>query len=121
MDYLAYRQQKVLCNYTINVSRWPTIANPRPNKEVRIEDESLGLSALNITSIFLVSAFYGSDGLIKEVGISALGLSGTASDLALFIGHFAVQEHGPRASDKSRLSSIAGGLAYTQSRTDGVD
>lgn len=119
-DYLTYLEQNIIPTAS-NVTVYQTLATPRPANAIIPEDVGMGQSAVNLTETALVPAVYGGDGLIKEVGAGCCGLAGSASDIALFISENAVQGIGGRASGRSRVSSLAGGLAYAESRADGVD
>ena len=117
-DYFTFLSTTFITPSSLNLIALETYG--RVTTEIIPEDEGLGFGPNPLFNT-LYPAVYGGDGLSKETAIGPLGLGGSASDLAKFIGTHAVQGVGARAPGKSRVSSIAGGLAYAESRDDGYD
>ena len=73
-----------------------------------IEDEGLGLSALDPLSPLLVPAIFGGDGQVKEVAAACAGASASATALTQFIHRHAVWGNGGRAPNSARSGSTPG-------------
>jgi hypothetical protein len=99
----------------------PTAANQQPPTEAMIEDEGLGLSALDPVSPLLVPAIFGGDGQVKEVAAACAGTSASATALTQFIRKHAVWGNGGRAPNSARSGSTPGSSTLAWSRGDGVD
>ena len=117
-DYFSFLSTDFITPNALNLVALSTAGQAKTG--VVGDDDGLGTQPFPLFD-FLWPAVYGGDGLSKEAAIGPLGLGGTASDVAKFIGTHAVQGIGPRAPGRSRVSSIAGGLAYAESRDDGID
>jgi CubicO group peptidase (beta-lactamase class C family) len=97
-----------------------TLASGRTANEAIAEDQSLGLSPLDLTSPLLVPGVYGGDGEINEVGDPNDGLGASAEAMTQFIHRHAVWGNGPRAGG-ARQGSTPGASTWAESRGDGVD
>jgi hypothetical protein len=86
-----------------------------------IEDEGLGLSALDPASPLLVPAVFGGDGQVKEAAAACAGTSASATALTQFIHRHAVWGNGGRAPNSARSGSTPGASTLAWSRGDGVD
>ncbi|KAL8723384.1 MAG: hypothetical protein Q9225_000300 [Loekoesia sp. 1 TL-2023] len=123
-DYLTWLTANIIQPAGLGITGWPTqLTSAGSAGHVVPKDQGLGPSALspNQPVSELVPYVFGGDGMIREVAVGCLGLAGSASYLASFIHQNAVQGYGGRAANKSRVSSVAGGLAYAESRDDGFD
>jgi CubicO group peptidase (beta-lactamase class C family) len=90
-DYFQYVRAAVLLPAGINeVEIRPTAANQQPPAEAMIEDQGLGLSALDPASPLLTPAIFGGDGQVKEVAAACAGTSASATALTQFIHTHAV-------------------------------
>lgn len=103
------------------VEVFPTLANKRNSHQAIAEDESLGLSPLDLTSTRLIPAVYGGDGEINEVGDPNDGTGASAHAMVQFIHLHAAWGNGPRAPGSARSGSTPGASTLAVSRGDGVD
>jgi CubicO group peptidase (beta-lactamase class C family) len=121
-DYFAYVKNTLLEPESITeVEIRPTAANQQPPTEAMIEDEGLGLSALDPLSPLLVPAIFGGDGQVKEVAAACAGTSASATALTQFIHRHAVWGNGGRAPNSARSGSTPGSSTLAWSRGDGAD
>ena len=121
-DYFQYVRAAVLLPAGINeVEIRPTAANQQPPAEAMIEDQGLGLSALDPASPLLTPAIFGGDGQVKEVAAACAGTSASATALTQFIHTHAVWGNGGRAPNSARSGSTPGSSTLAWSRGDGVD
>ncbi|KAG8532316.1 uncharacterized protein KY384_003957 [Bacidia gigantensis] len=125
-DYLTWLTANIIQPAGIGVTGFPTIVDRTSSASANFiipKDQGLGPSAVypNQPASQLVPYTNGGDGMVREVAVGCLGLASSASYLAYFIHSNAVQGIGERAINKSRVSSVAGGLAYAESRSDGHD
>jgi CubicO group peptidase (beta-lactamase class C family) len=99
----------------------PTLASQRTSTQAIAEDETLGLSPLDLASQLFVPAVYGGDGEINEVGDPNDGLGASAHAMTQFIHLHAVWGNGPRAPGSARSGSTPGASSLAVSRPDGID
>jgi CubicO group peptidase (beta-lactamase class C family) len=122
IDYFKYVHDTLLQPAGITeVEVRPTAANQQPATEARIEDQGLGLSALDPNSPLLTPAIFGGDGQVKEVAAACAGTSASATALTRFIHTHAVWGNGGRAPNSARSGSTPGSSSLAWSRGDGVD
>lgn len=120
-DYFTNLSNTILIPENIvQVKPWATNKTPRDADEILQEDQHLGKSAVNVTSIELVPSIYGGDGMAKEAAIGSCGLAASAFAMVQFIHQHAVWGNGPRVT-LGRMGDTPGAATYAQSRADNID